>query len=68
MSSPDGPRERPLDEEALYIYSAEDFGNILADAFVELRELTDDDETAAEAVDIVYDRLTDDFYTSNDRR
>lgn len=50
------------DAEELYIYSREDIERILGDSFVDLREVTDDDREAAECVDVLYDRLCDDFY------
>jgi len=53
---------RPVEAEELYIYSREDIEKILGDAFVDLREVTGDDVEAAECVDVLYDRLTDDFY------
>jgi len=54
------------DADELYVYSREDYGRILGDAFVDIREVVRDDETAADVVDIVYERLTDDFYGQND--
>lgn len=57
---------RMTDAEDIYVYSEEDFSAILSDAFVEIREVRGvDDRQAAEAVDIVYERLTDDFYIRN---
>jgi len=50
------------DAEELYIYSREDIERILGDSFVDLREVTGDDREAAECVDVLYDRLCDDFY------
>ena len=52
------------DAEELYIYSAADFERILGDGFVDVREVVADDETAAQVVDILYRRLTDDFYAT----
>jgi len=52
---------KPTEEEELYIYSQEDIERILGDAFVDLREISDD-ETAAQSIDIMYERLIDDFY------
>lgn len=49
------------DAEELYIYSREDIERILGDSFVDLREVCGDRD-AAEAIDIVYAELTDDFY------
>jgi len=54
------------DAQELYVYSREDYGRILGDAFVDIREIVPDDETAADVVDIVYERLTDDFYGATD--
>jgi hypothetical protein len=51
------------DEDALYCYSEADFADILGDAFVDIREQATDDATAAAICDIVYERLTDGFYT-----
>jgi len=56
------PVVRPLDDEELYVYSEDDLADILSDAFVDLREVVADDQ-AADCVSIVYDRLTDDYYT-----
>ena len=47
----------------LFVYSRNDIeDDIVPDMFVDFREIMSD-ETAAEAVDIVYERLTDDFYS-----
>ena len=46
----------------LFVYSRADIeDDIVPDMFVDFREVMSD-ETAAEAVDIVHERLTDDFY------
>lgn len=54
------------DCEELYVYSRDDYERLLGDAFVDIREVVRDDETAANVVDIVYERLTDDFYGATD--
>lgn len=59
----DRPAIRPRDDEHLYVYSPDDVADILADAFVDVREVVDDDDTATECIDIVYERLTDEYYT-----
>jgi hypothetical protein len=47
----------------LFVYSRADVeDDIVPDMFVDFREVMSD-ETAAEAVDIVLERLTDDFYS-----
>jgi hypothetical protein len=53
------PRTR--DGETLIVLSEDDIEDMLADAFVEMREVTDD-ETAAACVEIVHERLTDPWY------
>lgn len=57
------PRTR--DAETLTVLSERDIEDMLADAFVEMREVTDD-ETAATCVDIVHERLTDPWYLASD--
>jgi len=54
------------DAEELYIYSDDDLSCILSDGFVDIREVVEDDETAAAVVDIVYGRLTDGFYDTQE--
>lgn len=66
MSADKRPALRGPDCEELYVYSAEDLGRILGDGFVDVREVVADDETASEVVDVVYRRLTDDFYSETD--
>jgi hypothetical protein len=46
----------------LYVYSEEDIAGIASDMYVDLREVMDDDQ-AAEAVDICFERLTDGYYS-----
>jgi len=53
----------PPDEDALFLYSEADMADILGDAFVDVRECVDDDATAADVCDIMYERLTDGFYS-----
>jgi hypothetical protein len=48
----------------LFVYSRDDIeDDIVPDMFVDFREIMPD-ETAAEAVEIVHERLTDEFYSS----
>jgi len=55
------------DAEELYIYSDDDdLSCILSDGFVDIREVVADDETAAQVVDIMYGRLTDGFYDTQE--
>lgn len=61
-SAPDNDAVDVCDEGQMYVYSEEDLSNILADAWVDMREVVGDD-AAAECLDICYNRLTDDFYT-----
>lgn len=51
-----------VDPSQIYIYSEEDIAGIASDMFVDMRQIMDDDQ-AAEAVDICFERLTDDFYS-----
>lgn len=50
------------DDEQLYVYSEEDVAGIVSDMYVDVREVTNDDKTAAAIVEIFYERLTDDYY------
>jgi len=52
---------KPRESEEIYAYTEEDLANILSDCFVDIRDVTGDSE-AADIVDMVYGRLTDDFY------
>jgi len=54
------PRTR--DGETLIVLSGRDIEDMLADAFVDIRERVEDDATAAECVEIVHERLTDPWY------
>jgi hypothetical protein len=60
------PRTR--DAETLIVLSERDIEDMLADAFVEMREVTRDDETAAACVDIAHERLTDGWYFETDEQ
>lgn len=51
----------PLDCERLIVLSDDDIDRVLADTYVDLREFMTDDQ-AAEALDVVRDRLTDRYY------
>lgn len=59
--APDAP-DLPEGSTDLYIYSADDIERRLGDAFVDIRELPGmDDETAAEALDLVHHHLFDTY-------
>lgn len=57
----------PRDDEDLLIYSEEDLAQILSDVYVDTREIVDD-EDAAQLIDVVYDRLTDTYYSHTDEQ
>lgn len=62
MSTAPRPRD---DEISLYVYSDEDIEDILGDCYVDIHELVDEDDAAA-VLNLVHDRLTDDFYAHRD--
>lgn len=49
------------DSEDLVVLSEEDINQIATDMYVDIREATDD-RTAAVAVEVIHERLTDPFY------
>ena len=69
---PDGPDDDPVPgewypDDDLYLLTAEDIEDRLADAFVELREEIGDTD-AMFAVDVMRGRLTDRWYHENRNR
>jgi hypothetical protein len=62
-SDPDRPGpDAPLDCEEIYIYSEKDLEAICSDVWLDLREVAGE-QAAAQCIEIVHDRLTDDFYS-----
>lgn len=64
MHAPDNPETEIRHGEDLVVFSRAELDGILSDCFVDMREVVRDDQ-AADCVDIVRDRLTDDFYTNS---
>lgn len=56
----------PRTDDTLFVLSQEDIDDILADAYVDIRQEVADDATAADVVTIVRSRFQDPFYYQPD--